>query len=235
MTEDMYDAVRSASAEDLAVALHDVSVSEDSAVLLPAVSLSLKPGRIALLTGPNGVGKTTLLRVLTGQLRPSSGTVAVCGMRPDQRRPEFRRRVAQMLSLRPLSHTLTVGEHIVLAAMTWGYSPEEASALSQQLLRRFGIEELATRFPHQLSLGQVQASSLCVVLARPFDLLLLDEPDHALDDQRLGFLETELRRVADSGAAVVVATHSPALRASMADEVVDLLALRRDSCGQAGS
>jgi ABC-type multidrug transport system ATPase subunit len=206
-----------------------VTVRQNGVVMLPPVDLDVAAGQITLVTGQNGVGKTTLLRVLAGQLRPSGGTVVVCGMAPDRHRAEFRRRVAHMLSPRPFSSTMTVAEHIDLAAMTWGCAPDTAAGVRECQLRRFDLAGLANRFPHQLSLGQSQAASLCVTLARPFDLLLLDEPDHALDDGRLRALERVMRENARRGAAVVVATHSRALRTSMADQVIELAELRHDT------
>ena len=207
------------------MALCGAAVSIAGAVLLPPVSLDLEAGRVLVLTGPNGVGKTTLLRVLAGQQPPSAGAATVFGFRPDQRRAAFRRCVAHMLSPRPLTNTLTIGEQLTLTALTWGFSVSDADRLSERLLRRFDLTALRDRFTYQLSAGQWQAASLCVTLARPFDLLLLDEPDQALDDDRLRALETELREVASSGGTVVLATHSRALRTALGDKVIDLESL----------
>ncbi|MDR0627351.1 MAG: ATP-binding cassette domain-containing protein [Bifidobacteriaceae bacterium] len=208
------------------VAVRGAGVAIAGTVLLPPVSLDLEAGRILALTGPNGVGKTTLLRVLAGQQLPTVGAATVFGFRPDQRRPEFRRHVAHMLSPRPFAPTLTIGEQLTLTALTWGFSAADADRLGRRLLRRFDLVALRDRFTYQLSAGQSQAASLCVTLARPFGLLLLDEPDQALDDDRLGALEAELRALADAGTTVVLATHSRALRTSLGDKVIDLESLR---------
>ncbi|MDR2378627.1 MAG: ATP-binding cassette domain-containing protein [Bifidobacteriaceae bacterium] len=219
---------RAASAAgNVVVDARGVGVREGSAVLLAPVDLTLAAGQVILLTGPNGVGKTTLLRVLSGQSRPSSGALAVCGLTPDQRRPAFRRRVAHLLAPRSFSPTMTIAEHVTLAALTWGFTAHDAAGLARRRLGQFDIGALGSRFPHQLSLGQSQAASLCVSLARPFDLLLLDEPDQALDDDRLAALEAVLGEAAEDGAAAVVATHSRALRAAMADSVIELSRLSR--------
>ena len=77
-------------------------------------------------------------------------------------------------------------------------------------LGAFDVAHLARRFPHELSSGQAQAFALCLTLARPADVLLLDEPEQRLDEERIALLDEQLRQRVDGGTTLVVATHRAA-------------------------
>ncbi len=201
------------SAEEAGVALGDVT-------LLSPVSFEVEAGRTLAVVGPNGSGKTTLLRVLAGLMSPSTGTVVVDGLPPDERRPAFRSRVASLLGVPPMARNLTLREYLTLIAISWGTGPDRAAARADDLLGELGIARLASRFPHELSSGQTQLYVLAVTLARPFQILLLDEPEQRLDPDRLTLVGDALARRKAAGATLVLASHSRPLVDRLADQVL---------------
>lgn len=200
----------------------DVSVTLDDVVLLPPVSLAAHPGEAVVVTGANGSGKTTLLRVLAGLTRPTTGSARVGGRAIDERDARYRRTLAAHLGLPPFARNLTVREHLTLVGASWGRTVVDAGAAADALLDRVGLRQLAQRFPHELSSGQTQLVALATVLARPFDVLLLDEPEQRLDSDRLGLVGELLAEHVDRGATLVVASHSAVLTEALADRVVPL-------------
>ncbi|WP_082561541.1 ABC transporter ATP-binding protein [Microbacterium sp. Root61] len=199
------------------IQLQRVSVSVDEAVLLPPTDASIARGEAVALRGENGSGKTTLLRVLAGAQRPTSGTVSVDGSPIDERSPRFRRRVASMIALPPFARDLTLHEHVMLIATTWGRDVDDASSAASSALAELGLSGLENRFPHELSSGQRQMGSLALLLVRPFDVLLLDEPEQRLDAAHLDVVIRLLGRLRADGVTVVFATHSDALASAAAD------------------
>ncbi len=197
-------------------------MSIEEHALLPPVSFGVDEGRTLAVVGANGSGKTTLLRVLAGVTRPSIGSVQVAGGEPDDRRPGFRARVAALLGVPPLARNLTLREYLVLVLASWGHGIDEAGVAADGLLAELGIAELASRFPHELSSGQTQLYLLCLTLARPFDVLLLDEPEQRLDPDRVGLVCDAVARRSARGVTVVLATHSQVLVDRVADDVLTL-------------
>jgi ABC-type multidrug transport system ATPase subunit len=191
--------------------------------LLRPVSFTLAAGRTLAVVGANGSGKTTLLQVLAGRRQASTGTVAVDGERPDERRPTFRARVAALLGVPPLARNLTLREYLVLVAVSWGASLEAGERRADELLDELGIAGLSARFPHELSSGQTQLYLVAVVLARPFEIVLLDEPEQRLDPDRVLVLGDALARRAHRGATIVLASHSRTLVDRLADQVLTLV------------
>lgn len=198
----------------------EVGVSVGGQTLLAPVSFSLERARTLAVVGPNGSGKTTLLRVLAGATTASTGTVTVCGARPDERRPAFRSQVAALLGVPPLARDLTLREYLVLIALSWGRDVDDAAARADDLLDELGIGRLASRFPHELSSGQTQLYLVAVTLARPFEVLVLDEPEQRLDPDRLVLVGDALLRRKAEGATVVLASHSGSLVDRIADQVL---------------
>lgn len=210
------------------IAADRVSVTVDGAELLAPVSLGVDAGEALAITGANGTGKTTLLRVLAGLTRASAGTVTVGGAAVDERRREFRALVAALIGVPPLARNLTLREHMVLVAASWGFSVAEAGERSDRLLGDFGIARLASRFPHELSSGQTQLFALALTLSRRFSVLLLDEPEQRLDADRMDVVGGILRALADTGTTLVLASHSSTLVEHVADRELHLPEADRD-------
>ncbi len=206
----------------LLVAVDAVSVTVNDTLLLPPTTFQAGPGQVVALRGENGSGKTTLLRAVAGRIRPTTGTIQVGGQPVNERDPEFRRRVAVMIGLPPMASDLTVFDHVALVASTWETSPGTVEAKTRRVLAKFGLTALGARFPHELSSGQTQLFGLALVFVRPFDVLLLDEPEQRLDPGRVELLAQAMRERRAAGATIIAATHSSTLADRTADLTITL-------------
>lgn len=209
-----------ASPPALAIDANDLSVTSGGLTLLSTTDVTLPAGRNLVISGDNGSGKTTLLSVLTGLLPPTKGTVTVCGLTPDDRRPAFRAAVTGLIGRAPISRELTVTEHLEAIAMSW--SLPEPQAAAQHQLKELEIDFLADRFAHELSSGQTQLMQLAMVLVRPTRMLVLDEPEQRLDSTRLDLLITVLGKRAENGTTLVLASHSPHVIDRLGEEYLHL-------------
>ncbi|SDQ27685.1 ABC transporter ATP-binding protein [Leucobacter chromiiresistens] len=206
------------------IVVADAEVREHDVTLLPATSFEVRAGEAVVVRGANGVGKSTLLRVLAGMRVPTSGRVGIGGLAPHSRDRRVRRLVAAMIGLPPMAADLTVRDHVLLVAVTWSSgraeSDAEAGRIADGVLDELGLAPLAARFPHELSSGQTQLFGLALLLARPCEALLLDEPEQRLDADRIGTVVDAVNRRREAGAAVVVTTHSDALEAGIGGRTV---------------
>ncbi|MGL5864670.1 MAG: ATP-binding cassette domain-containing protein [Dermatophilaceae bacterium] len=175
---------------------------------------------VTAVMGPSGSGKTTLLRTLCGQVHPNSGYVLLDG---EAVRAEgsgwLDPRFAMVHQDHLLVDFLTVAENLTLAAELRDRSLSRDDCLD--ILARFEIDDLADRLPRELSGGQQQRAAIARSLAVGAHAVLADEPTAALDRRVRQIVVDSLRRVAATGAVVVVATHDEAV-AEAADTVVDL-------------
>ncbi|GAB18078.1 putative ABC transporter ATP-binding protein [Gordonia effusa NBRC 100432] len=190
-------------------------------VLFNNLSLDLDAGRFGVVVGPNGVGKSTLLRCIAGDGPLDAGTITVDGLRPDDADPAFRAAVAAELGDDAVFTDLSVGEHLRLLTAAHRMSPPRTDDRIADVLADAGLGDLADRFPHTLSTGQRQRFALVAAFWRPAQLVIFDEPERGLDAAGQDWVASCIARATDRGAAVLAATHSPML-AEAADVVVDL-------------
>lgn len=175
--------------------------------VLNEVSLYAGAGEMVALTGPSGSGKTTMLNVAGGLLRPDAGE-ATFGDEPTwlgtgDPRPE----VAFVLQSYGLVSILTARENVSIALRARGRPPREADTAATAALARVGVAELGDRLVQELSGGQTQRVACARALVVDSGVLLADEPTSELDEFNRDRVVAELRREAERGAAVVIATH----------------------------
>lgn len=182
-----------------------------SRTLLDGVDLEFKSGEMVALSGPSGSGKTTLLSIAGGLVEPTSGTASYDGQPMWRGTGDPRAEVAFVLQVYGLVPILSARENVSVALRARGVKPVEADELAEAALARFHIADLGDRQVEELSGGQMQRVACARAMVVGASVLLADEPTSELDEGNRGLVLAELRKEADRGAVVVVATHDPAV------------------------
>jgi ABC-type multidrug transport system ATPase subunit len=176
---------------------------------LQDVSLSVRPGELVAVLGASGTGKSTLLSVLAGLLRPSAGDGTVGGAAIATTATDRGGRIGYVPQQDALHGELSVLDELLFAAEIRGLTTEPIrTARVSEVLAALGITALARRRIRELSGGERKRVSVAVELLTAPQVLLLDEPTTGLDPGHERDLVGHLRALADSGCAVVLVTHS---------------------------
>ncbi|MFI7007194.1 ABC transporter ATP-binding protein [Streptomyces sp. NPDC050145] len=205
---------------EAAAVVRKLGVRRGRSEVLRWVDLEVCGGEVVALMGRNGAGKSTLLGALVGMVKVGAGDVRVGGVDPRRVKPRELIRKVGLVPQEPrdLLCADTVGAECVAADQDAGVEPGTCRGLLSELLP--GIDD-ATH-PRDLSEGQRLTLALAIVLTAAPPLLLLDEPTRGLDYAAKARLVTILRRLADAGHAVLMATHDVELAAELTDRVAIL-------------
>jgi putative ABC transport system ATP-binding protein len=193
------------------LAWRDLSHRYPEGPTLRYADFALPAGQHLLLKGASGSGKSTLLALLAGLLRVQAGELEVAGQalvgQSARQLDDWRGRTLGVVPQRlHLSEALSVAENLALPAFALGERADTARA--QDLLHGLGIEALAGRRPHQLSVGQAQRVAVARALMRRPRLLLADEPSASLDDTHAEqMLDLLLEAAQRQGCTLIVASH----------------------------
>jgi NitT/TauT family transport system ATP-binding protein len=192
------------------IILENVSHSYGELSVLQNLDVTVAPGEFVVIVGPSGCGKTTLLNLLSGHLKPTSGKIKSEGII---------RTVYQHDGLFPW---LTVTENISMGLRSITNEAERKKELNE-LFELINLKEFEHHYPHELSGGMRQRVELARVLAGDSDILLLDEPFSALDYQTRLRLRNELNRLlVKRPRTVIFVTHDIEEAAQLADRVLVL-------------
>jgi heme exporter protein A len=174
------------------ISVTDLTLERYFEPVFQPVTFSLEPGELMLITGANGCGKTTLIRILAGVLTPSQGRV--------EWDDGARVYVGHMLAVKD---DLTVTENINFMRQFIGSSDQSTAAI----VERVGLRRVAEQPARTLSAGQRKRTALARLLLADAPLWLLDEPYSNLDKQGMVMLDGMLHRHLDAGGACALATH----------------------------
>lgn len=174
---------------------------------LKGVSISVRGGEIYALLGPNGAGKTTLLKVVVGLLKPSSGSVRVCGY--DMRSERLRAlSCTGYVPENPVGFDyLTVREFLEFVGSLRGVPRELVEDAIARYLSMFGIEDKEHEFMGRLSRGSVQKVLVAAAFMHRPRVLVMDEPISGMDPESQRAFKDEVRSFASQGAAVLISSH----------------------------
>ncbi|MCD6347105.1 MAG: ABC transporter ATP-binding protein [Bacteroidales bacterium] len=171
------------------------------------LTFSVYPGEIFGFLGANGAGKTTTIRILSGLLKPSEGSVSVVGYDALKQAESIKKNIGYMSQRFSLYDDLTVNENIRLFGGIYGLSRKEIKKRTAELINDLGIDELKNRLVGSVPLGWKQKLAFSIAILHRPKLVFLDEPTGGVDPlTRRQFWEL-IYRVAREGITVFVTTH----------------------------
>jgi iron complex transport system ATP-binding protein len=204
---------------------------------LEATSFQARPGEIVAILGPNASGKSTILKLIAGALKPMSGRILLDGFETHTLTPKMRAlRLAMVQQESPLLFPSRAWEFVLQGRHAHGrslrFETDDALLIARNALAQVGAEHLSDRWMDQISGGEKQRVILARALAQQPLLLLLDEPTLHLDiGSQVDLLDTLRKLAATNRYTVVVVTHELNLAAEYADQVA---LMQRGRCLRVG-
>lgn len=208
------------------IELDGVHFSRGEQVIFDGVDMHFGRGEVTVVLGPSGTGKTTLLRLIGGQVHPASGRVLVDGIEVARARRKalyaLRRRMGVLFQNGALFTDLTVGENVA-------FPLRAHSRLDEALIRRIvlfkleavGLRSARDKYPAALSGGMARRAALARAMALDPEIMLYDEPFAGQDPVSMGVLLRLIRRLNDAlGLTSIVVTHDVTEAMSIADRVI---------------
>jgi ABC-2 type transport system ATP-binding protein len=195
----------------------------DDTVAVDEIDLTVAAGSISGIVGPNGAGKTTILSMVTGLLRPDSGTVAVNGF-DVWSQPDVAKRMIGVLPDRlRLFDRLTGRQLLYYSGVLRGLEPQIVSERSAELSAAFGLDDAVERIVADYSAGMVKKIALASAMIHSPRLLVLDEPFESVDPVSAANVIEILTKYAAGGGTVVLSSHGMDLIQRMCDSVAILV------------
>lgn len=194
------------------IELSHVSLALGGLPVLNDISFRVEKGQIVALRGPSGIGKTTILRLVAGELRPDAGEVRVNG-----------ERVGYVFQEPRLLPWRTALENVALVLLAKGLPKREALAVARGWLERMGLAGFADYYPAQLSGGMAQRVALARAFAIEPDVLLFDEPLTNLDQRlKTSLLDLVGQIASERRLTVLYVTHDLLEALRIADRILEL-------------
>jgi ABC-2 type transport system ATP-binding protein len=183
------------------------------------VSLKIGRGEFFALLGPNAAGKTTMMKLLTGLIKPTSGHARICGFDVQKQPLEARRRLAYVPDFPFLYDKLTPWEFFRFIGELFRLDMARIEKNAHELIERFHLEEFAGRPLEGLSHGTRQRVAIVSALLHDPEVFVIDEPMVGLDPQHARVVKDVLKERSLAGMTVLVSTHQLSIAEEMADRI----------------
>ena len=194
------------------VYLDKVNIKQNDKIILSNISLSINKGEFVYMIGKTGIGKSSLLRILYGDLKIGEGEANVMGINlnkiKDKKIPYLRRKLGiifqdfKLLSDRSIEKNLI----FVLKATDWRNSSEIGVRI-EEVLKMVKLKDVRNKFPHELSGGEQQRVAIARALLNKPELVLADEPTGNLDPATSIEIMQLLKDIHNDGTTILIATH----------------------------
>ena len=193
---------------------------------LENVSVDIEKGEFVFLVGQSGSGKSTFLRLILREYRPTSGRLYVAGKEIDRlagwKVPRLRRQIGTVFQDFRLLQNKTVAENVAFALQVIGKSRSQINELVPETLEMVGLEGKADRLPDELSGGEQQRVAIARAFVNRPMILIADEPTGNLDPTTSVGIMKLLDRINRTGTTVVMATHDSGVVDQMRKRVIEL-------------
>jgi ABC-2 type transport system ATP-binding protein len=183
------------------------------------VSLKIPRGEFFAILGPNAAGKTTMIKLLAGLMKPTSGCARICGFDIQTQPLEARKRLAYVPDYPFLYDKLTAREFFRFIGQLFHLDAARIEKNAQQLIARFHLSEFADRALEGLSHGTRQRVAIASALLHDPDVFVIDEPMVGLDPQHARVVKDVLKERSLAGMTVLVSTHQLSIAEEMADRI----------------
>lgn len=183
------------------------------------LDLTIPPGELFALLGPNGAGKTTTIKMIVGLMRPSSGTVRVCGHDVQRSGRDAARLLGYVPDVPYLYDKLTGREFLRFVADMFGLEPALAEQRLNQQIESFRLENFVDDLTESYSHGMKQRLAFAAALVHGPRVLVIDEPMIGLDPRSVRVVKDLLRAQAAAGLTIFMSTHLLSIAEEIADRV----------------
>ena len=205
----------------------DVTKKFGNVIALEKVSFEVDKGEFVFITGPSGAGKTTILKLILGEILPDSGEVLVnsvnVGDLSSYDLPFYRQGIGTVFQDFKVLPERTVRENIEVALAVIGLPQDEWEARVKHVLKLVGLEKQIDLFPRQLSGGELQRTSLARALVVNPKILLADEPTGNLDWGTSDSIMQIFEKISKEGKTMIMATHNEEIVKKYKKRIVHLV------------
>lgn len=204
--------------------MQELKTKENKKVAVNNVSLEARPGEIFGLLGPNGAGKTTTLRCVATLLKPTKGSVSVCGFDTQKDGQKVRDSIAFLTNEIKLDPNFSADYMFKFFGRLHGMSEEQIVARQEELFGVFGINDFKNKKIEELSTGMKQKAAIAVSLVHDPKVVIFDEPTSGLDIVTARSVTDYLKHLRDMGKTVIVSTHIMSEAEKLSDRIGVIIA-----------
>ncbi|MEJ2242590.1 MAG: ATP-binding cassette domain-containing protein [Candidatus Bathyarchaeota archaeon] len=191
-----------------AIEIENLSKHYGEVIALNCISFRVKKGEIFGFLGPNGAGKTTTIRILTGIIKPNSGTATITGYEVLKQPLNVKQVISVVPETSNVYVELTAWQNLMLIGELYGISKKARQERAKALLEKFELYERRNQLARSFSKGMKKRLMLCMALLTKPKVLFLDEPTSGLDVQSSRLMRDSIQQFNDDGTTVFLSTHN---------------------------